>query len=58
MKLLFIFFNKTELTLAIENDNIENIKLLLSSPNINPNIKLVLIYCYTYCLNLYILTKF
>lgn len=42
MKLIFYFFQKTLLTIAAENDNINIVQLLLSCDNIDVNLLSVL----------------
>ena len=39
---IFFFFFKTALYLAIENNNAEMVDFLLSHPNIDPNIQVIL----------------
>ena len=38
-----IFFYKTPLIIAIQEENLEIVNLLLSCPSINPNIKYILL---------------
>lgn len=52
---LLINFNKTALQLAIENENIEIVKLLLNKPKIDVNILCVYILIFLYNSKLIIL---
>ena len=54
MKFKYNYFCKTALIIAIENKNIEIVKLLLTNPNIDVNniTKIVILYFYP-VLNIY-----
>ena len=48
MKLSILFLNKTALHLAVERNNLEIVRLLLQNPQINVNIKTILILIFNY----------
>ena len=43
MRFIFKYFEKTPLIIAIENNNIQIVQLLLECPNIDVNTKIILI---------------